>query len=109
MLTIELGLDTKKPAPVMTHLTLEQMVSPNQGTLHLILFQFSKGFVSSVMATNYVSLLFLNSILPISIQLHSSRISSKSNHIHNKLKSHLLYILDRLVSLMSFIPNQLKY
>lgn len=55
------------------------------------------------MATNYVSLLFLNSIIPISIQLHSSRFSSKSNHIHNKLKSHLLYILDRLVSLMSFI------
>lgn len=53
------------------------------------------------MATNYVSLLFLNSIIPISIQLHSSRFSSKSNHIHNKLKSHLLYILDRLVSLMS--------
>lgn len=38
MLTIELGLDTKKPAPVVTHLTLEQMVSPHQGTLHLILF-----------------------------------------------------------------------
>lgn len=38
MLTIELRLDTKKPAPVMTHLTLEQMVSPNQGILHLILF-----------------------------------------------------------------------
>lgn len=38
MLTIELGLDIKKPAPVIRHLTLEQMVSPNQGTFHLILF-----------------------------------------------------------------------
>lgn len=62
------------------------------------------------MSTNYVSLLFLNSITPISIQLHSSRFSSQSNHIHNKIKSHLLYILDKLASLMSFIimPKSVK-